>query len=285
MTRQLQFLFSLGVFCGSAAAVPADRIAQQVNPSDTVPVKGHLHPVVQAGVDHGAVDPETPLHDIVLIVKPSPEQQAEIDRLLADQQNPSSPRFHQWLTPEQYGERFGLSANDHAKIAAWLKSASLTLNEVARGKNWVSFSGTAGQVSRAFHTGLHRIDLNGKKHFANTAEPSVPAALEGVVGGFLGLNDFNPESSVKISQPDYTTGTAHYLTPEDFATIYNLNPLYDAGFDGTGQSIAIVGSADLPLDDVRAFRKRYGLPANDPKLVLFGIDPGGISAETNLDVE
>jgi uncharacterized protein (TIGR03437 family) len=240
---------------------------------------------MRAGNDLGAVDPTTPINDIVLLVKPSAVQQAELDRLLTDQQNPSSPRFRQWLTPEEFGNRFGLSPSDHSKVVQWLKSENLAVTRVARGRNWVAFNGTAEQVSRAFHTPIHRFQANGRKHYANTAEPSVPAALAGVVGGFLGLNDFNPVSSVTVGQPDYTTGKTHYMVPEDFATIYNLNPLYQAGYDGTGQSIAIVGASDLLIDDVRAFRKRYGLPANDPKFLLFGADPGVLSGEANLDVE
>jgi uncharacterized protein (TIGR03437 family) len=283
--RLFRFLFSLTILCSSAGAAPADRITRAVDSGETVLMKGHIHPAVRFAIDRGALDPATPINDMVLLVQPSAQQQSELDRLLADQQNPSSPAFHRWMTPEEFGGRFGLSPNDHSKIVAWLQSQNFTVNDAARGKNWIAFSGTAGHVLRAFHTPLHRFEGNGQKHYANTVEPSVPSALAGVVGGFLGLNDFNPVSSVKVSEPDYTTGGIHYMTPEDIATIYDLKPLYAAGYDGTGQSIAIVGSSDLSLADVRAFRTRYGLPVNDPNFILFGTDPGGLSAEANLDVE
>jgi uncharacterized protein (TIGR03437 family) len=268
-----------------AAAAPVDRIRGTVNSGDVVRLTGHLHPVTRAGVDRGTVDPSMPMRDMVLVYQPSPEQQAELERLLTEQRNPGSPSYHQWLTPEEFGERFGLSRNDHAKVVAWLKTQHLTVNDAARGRNWVSFSGTADQVAGALHTSIHRYQVNGRTHYANITEPSLPAALAQVAGGILGLNDVNPVSSVKMEDPDYTIGTNHYMVPEDFATIYNLKPLYQAGFDGTGQSIAILGGSDLSIDDVRAFRTRYGLPANDPKFLLFGADPGVLSGEANLDVE
>ena len=283
--RYLKNPLTLIVLCGFAAAAPADRVIGAVDSGKTVVVGSHIHPALRTATDLGAVDPATPIHDIVLLVKPSAAQQAELDRLLADQQNPSSLRYRQWLTPEEFGNRFGLSPADHSRVVQWLKSQNLTVTRTARGRNWLAFDGTAEQVSRAFHTPIHRFQVNGRKHYANTADPAVPAALAGVVGGFLGLNDFNPVSSLTLAQPDYTSGKTHYMVPEDFATIYNLNPLYQAGYDGTGQSIAIVGASDLSIDDVRAFRKRYGLPANDPKFLLFGADPGVLSGEANLDVE
>jgi hypothetical protein len=262
-----------------------DRITRSADMRETVTVKGHIHPAARAEADRGPVDPAMRVTDVVLLVKPSAQQQADLDRLLADQQNPSSTHFRQWLTPEEFGDRFGLSAADHSKVISWLQSRGFTIGSAARGRNWVSFSGTADQVSRAFHTPIHRYESNGQTHYANTAEPSVPSALADVVGGFLGLNDFNPVSGVKLKEADYTTGSAHYMAPDDFATIYNLKPLYQAGYDGTGQSIVIVGASDLSIDDVRTFRTRYGLPANDPKLLLVGTDPGGYSVEAALDVQ
>ena len=283
--RQSNLLIGCLLLSGIAVAAPKDRITAPVNPGETVLVKGHVHPATRTGEDLGAVDPTLPIRDIVLLIKPSADQQAELDRLLADQQDPASPNFRRWLTPEAFGERFGLSAGDYARLVAWLKEQNFSIGDAGRGRNWIAFSGTAAAVSRALHTPIHAFQSNGRRHFANIADPAVPAALAEVVGGFLGLNDFTPVSSVKVAQPDYTTGNTHYLVPADFATIYDLKPLYAAGFDGTGQGIVIVGSADLSISDVRSFRTRYGLPANDPIFLLFGTDPNVTNTEANLDVE
>ena len=224
---------------------------------------------------------------MLLLAKPSVAQQADLDQLLEDQQNPSSPRFHQWLTPEEFGARFGLSASDHSKIVAWLQAEGFTIDELARARNWVAFSGTAGQVSRSLHTAIHRFEVDGRMRFANTSEPSVPEALAEVTGGFMGLNDFKLEPGARQA-PAYNSAGSHFMVPEDYATIYNIAPLYGAGLDGTGVSIAIVGESDVLLSDLQAFKKRYNLPTNNPKMVPYGgTDPGYNFAqfEGTLDLE
>jgi uncharacterized protein (TIGR03437 family) len=223
-----------------------------------------------------------------LLTKPSVAQQADLNQLLVDQQNPSSPQFHKWLTPEEFANRFGLSSSDHSKIAAWLQSEGFTIDKLARGRNWVAFTGTADQVSKSFHTSIHRYQVDGATHFANSTEPSVPEALAGVTAGFIGLNDFKLKPMARLV-PDYNSGTSHFLAPADFATIYNLNPLYqNVGLDGTGVTIAVVGESDVLLTDLAAFKTRYGLPANVPKMTLYGgSDPGynGAQSEGTLDLE
>jgi uncharacterized protein (TIGR03437 family) len=162
------------------------------------------------------------------------------------------------------------------------------VNESGRGRNWIAFSGTAVQVSRALQTPIHRFQAGGETHYANTIDPSVPEALADVIGGFIGLDDFHLQPFVRRVSPEYNSKSSHYLAPEDFATIYDVGPLYQAGFDGTGQSIAVVGESAVPIADVRSFRTRFNLPANDPKMVLYGgADPGYNSAqlEGDLDLE
>ena len=278
------------LFSGAALAIaaPPSRITRPVDASRTVFAPGRVHHLAQAQFDQGAVDPKKQLNYMVLLMKPSPAQQADLDALLMDQQNPSSKNFHQWLTPEQFGSRFGLNSSDQSKVVAWLTAQGFSVDHVARSNNWVAFSGSADKVSTALHTPIHQFQVNGKMHFANTQVPSIPAALSDIAGGFLGLNDFPTHSNAKIVTPDYTTGNTHYLAPADFATIYDVSPLYTAGIDGTGQSIAIVGESDVLLSDIATFRTRYGLPANVPKLIPYSnTDPGynGAELEGNLDLE
>src|SRR5580692_3880859 len=267
----LVFLF---VLAGYSAAAAPDRITQPVDASRTRTVAGNVHHLAQPQYDQGAADPRTPMDYMVFLVKPSDSQQAELNQLLSDQQNPSSPQYHKWLTPEAFGERFGLSEGDLVKVAGWLKSEGFAIDHQATGRNWIAFSGAAGQTARAFHTSIHRYVADGKTAYANAGEPSVPEALADVAGGFLGFNNFPMQPAVRLAQPEYNTGSSHFMAPADFATIYDLAPLYQAGLDGTGQSIAVVGESDVLATDLSAFRMRYGLPANAPTLVPYsGVDP------------
>jgi subtilase family serine protease len=235
-------LLLLLTLAGYSAAATPDRITQLVDAGRTRILAGNVHHLAQPQYDQGAADPRTPMSYMVFLVKPSASQQSELKQLLSDQQNPVSPQYHQWLTPEVFGERFGLSEGDLAKVAGWLKSEGFAIDHQARGRNWIAFSGTAGQTARGLHTSIHRYVADGKTAYANASEPSVPEALADVAGGFLGLNNFPMQPAVRSAQPEYNSGSSHFLAPADFATIYDLAPLYQAGLDGTGQSIAVVAN-------------------------------------------
>ncbi|HVW11003.1 MAG TPA: protease pro-enzyme activation domain-containing protein [Bryobacteraceae bacterium] len=252
------------------------------------PVPGSVHRFASAAKDRGEAAPDLWIDHAIVLVRPSAAQQADLEQLLRDQRNPASASYHRWLTPEEYADRFGLSASDESRVVAWLASQGLTTNERSRGRNWVAFSGTAAQIGRAFHTSIHRYEVNGKMHFANAAAPSVPEALADVVGGFLGLNDFTPQPQTRVlGPPDFTSGSTHYLAPGDWMAIYDVAPLAAGGYDGSGQNIAVVGQSDIVSSDISGFRSLFGLPSSTLRVVLFGSDPGynGAQIEGNLDVE
>ena len=287
------YCFAVLPFTGNCFAAQADRITQPVKSDQVRAVRGNIPRLARPQYDQGPADAALQMDHVLLLFKPSQAQQADLDQLLAAQRNPSSPEYHNWLTPEAYASRFGLSTSDHSKVVAWLHSQGLTVQESGRGRNWVAFSGNTSQISTALHTSIRRYFVNGESHIANSAEPSVPAAIADVVSGFIGLDDFHLRpmmtKQVKIgAAPNFNAAAnKHYLAPEDFSTIYDLSPLYKNGFDGSGQSIAIVGQSAIAGADISAFRSRFGLPVNAPHLLLYGTDPGtnGAEIEGDLDLE
>lgn len=255
----------------------------------------HSQPRASARWDQGAVDSAFPVPYVTMLLKPSATQQADLDRLLIDQQDRSSPNYHRWLTPEQFANRFGPGDADTSTLVAWLNSQGMKVHDVAHGRQWITFSGAAGDIGRALHTEIHRYQVNGRDHFANATELSIPAAFQGVVAGFAGLDDFYKRTSPSLPAHVVTLGPAytsthgnHYLAPADFATIYDIDPLYAAGIDGTGQSIAVVGTSDIFFADIEAFQSEFNLPVKDPQLITYGPDPGfdfGATLEADLDLE
>jgi len=243
--------------------------------------------------DQGEVSSTQALPRISIHFAMSSQQREDLESLLRQQQSPDSPLFHRFLTPEEYADRFGLSNDDLAKITNWLQGEGFSDVEVARSRTFVSFAGNAGLVQTAFHTSIHRYSLNGETHYANTSDPSLPEALEGAVQSVRGLHNFRMRPhGVRKLQPRFSSSISgnHFIAPDDFATIYNVKPLYQSGIDGTGVKIAVVGQSDIQLSDIRAFRTAAGLPPNDPTIVLTGTDPGILSSsgdegESDLDVE
>src|SRR5271166_1386085 len=94
------FFLLAAVLSGAALvmAAPPTRITRPVDASRTVVAPGRVHHLAQAQFDKGAVDPRKQLNYVVMLMKPSAAQQADLDTLLLEQQNPSSKNFRQWLT-------------------------------------------------------------------------------------------------------------------------------------------------------------------------------------------
>jgi len=273
-----------------------DRLARSIVGTSNVVIAGNVHPLANARNDRGQMSSSARLEHVMMMFKVTDAQQVELNTLLEQQQDPKSSNYHQWLTPEQFADRFGLSTNDMDKVAAWLQNQGFTVDEIARSRRSITFSGLVGQIESAFKTSIHRYNVHGQIFYANATDPSIPAALSGVVLGFHSLNNFRLTSRTKVhldtTEPQFTSNVTgnHYIAPSDFTTIYDLSGLYAAGLDGSGQSIAVVGQTDIQLSDIQAFRKTAGLPANDPQVILVpGMSDPGISngdiTEANLDLE
>jgi uncharacterized protein (TIGR03437 family) len=290
----------LTVSCAGTALAQSDRITRPIDNRDRTALAGNLHPKALAINDQGRVSPSLEISYITLTLPPSASQQADLNKLLTEQQTPGSPNYHHWLTPEEYGQRFGASDADIAKITDWLQQQGLHVGALARGRGWIAASGTAAQVESAFQTEIHSYLVDGEAHFANASAPSVPAAFGGVIQGIRGLNDFRmkPHARPALAKPALTSGHntsgdgTHFVAPDDFATIYDVTPLYAAGINGTGQKIVIAGQIEVNLSDIEQFRSMFNLPANDPQMVLVpgSRNPGSDSksgdlAESDLDLE
>jgi hypothetical protein len=286
---------------GLAAAqgnVAQPRIAAaQVDGGAPTVLRGNMHPLARPQYDQGKVAPTLKLERITMMFQRTAAQQADLDALLSAQQNPTSPSFHQWLTPEQYANRFGIAPSDLNKVTAWLQAQGFAVVEIPRSRNWIVFNGTAAQVASAFQTEIHNYAAHGQTFYANSAEPSVPAALAGVVAGFRGLNNYRLKprglkSNGASVQPNFTSSISgnHFLSPGDFATIYDLKPLYNPpAIDGAGQKIAIMGQSDIVLADIATFRLLSSLPPNVPqKILVTASNPGVVDGdvqESSLDIE
>ncbi len=274
------------------SAQATSRIVQAVQSGRTQVLLGNRHPLARVEFESGMVPAKLQLQQMVLVLKPSAAQQAALETLLEAQRTPSSPYFHHWLTPGEFAEHYGASEMDVQQIVSWLQGHGLHAGQVTASRRAIEFSGTAEQVERAFGTSMRQYRVDGALHVANASDPVIPGALAPVVAGVLSLNDFRPaamNSGIRNPAVEYTFGGTHFVTPADLAAIYDVNPLYTQGVDGSGQSVAVVGRSNVKLSDLRAFRSTYGLPVNDPQVIVNGIDPGTANfnelLEATLDAE
>lgn len=280
------------------AQTPEARIATEIDNSERTVIQGTHPPRARLENDAGRVPAGTKLQGISMVFSRSATQEADLQALIAAQQNPNSPLYHQWLTPEEFAARFGVADADIAKVQLWLQQQGFSIEDIARSKNRITFSGTVEQAEAAFGAELHYYTLNGKKEYAPATDISVPTALSSVVQTITNLSTFRPRPHVKFRAPqraskaDFTSGQTgdHFLTPGDVATIYDIKAAYNAGYTGTGQSIAVVGQSSIVLSDIENFESAAGLTKKDPTLVLVpnsgtAATVSGDEAESDLDLE
>jgi subtilase family serine protease len=285
---------ALQAFAQSSDAQP--RITQAVDETKLTLLKGNTYPLARPEYDKGAAPPGLPMENMLLVLKRSPQQEAALDKLMADQLDKSSSNFHKWLTPEQFGQQFGPSDQDIQTVTSWLGSHGFQVDQVSKGRTVVEFSGNAGQVQEAFHTAIHSYVVKGEQHWANVNDPQIPTALAPVVVGINTLHNFPKHAAhryagefrrsketgkVTAVNPQFTFpnqtlcgGNCYQVGPYDFATIYNVLPLWNANIDGTGVTIGVPGLTDINPQDNIDFRTMFGLPVSNLTIYTNGSDPG-----------
>jgi subtilase family serine protease len=293
-----------GVVCASMAAAGAERqIVRPIDESHRVTLSGNTRPEANSRNDLGAVEDSLPLEHMQLLLRRPDATQRELDAYTESLSEKDSPNYHHWLTPDEFGSRFGVSQEDIDAVTGWLALHELQVNTVYPNRMTIDFSGTASQVREAFLTEIHAYEVKGVRHIANDRDPQIPAALSPAVEGVVSLHDFRPRPMHKPrAQYTFNNGSEWYaVTPADLATMYNLNPLFKAGHTGKGQTIAVVEDTNLyTTGDWTNFRKRLGLsgyksgslkqvhPApkiganncSDP-----GVNPNGDDGEASVDAE
>jgi Pro-kumamolisin, activation domain/Bacterial Ig-like domain (group 3) len=307
---------------GRAQMSSAPRITAPIDEAVLTTLRGNTHPLARPEFDQGAAPPNLPMDRMLLVLRRSQEQETALQTLLDQQHDKSSPNYHRWLTPNEFGQQFGPADQDIQAVTSWLQSHGFQVARVGRGRTAIEFSGTAAQVRDAFRTEIHSYLVRGAQHWANGSDPQIPTALAPVISGVAALNNFPirpllhvagafwksaatgevkpisvPSGSANSApaRPQFTLSdgscqpACYALGPADFGTIYNVLPLWNTQINGTGQSIGIVGQSNINLQDVRDFRSMFGLPENDPQIILNGPDPGlvldGSETEALLDTE
>jgi len=278
-------------------------ITRAINDQQLIELPGNLRSEAIAANDRGLVADSLVLSHMQLLLMRPVATETALKKLIDQLHDPNSPQFHQWLTTAQLRAQFGPAASDLSTITNWLSSKGFAVNGVQNGGLIIDFTGTAAQVREAFHTEIHRLDVNGAAHIANMSNPRIPGALAGVVHGIVSLNDFRPHTNYK-PKPAYTFtsdgNTFQAVVPADLATIYNLSPLFEAGITGEGQTIVVIEDSNVySTADWKMFRWVFGLaghttgsltqahpaPASGPNNC---VDPGvlaGDESEAELDAE
>lgn len=289
--------------CALLAQTPV-LVRGAVDEANRVRLQGNVHPMVQPRFDKGEVEESFAAQRLILLLKRSPQQERDLEQFLEESHTQGTANYHKWLTPAEFGKRFGAADSDIAAVRAWLESHGLTVNQVHPGRTAIEFSGTAAQVKEAFQTEIHKYANSKVSGYANDRDPQIPEAFADLVSGISPMNSFHARPMVQVAgktsydvkthqaarEWTYPEGNGYLileLAPGDFAVQYDVASVYKAGTTGAGQSIGIISASNVDLSLVNAYRKLFKLPANPLRVVIDGEDPGenGAATEAYLDVE
>ncbi len=227
MSRRFAFV-SVAALAAALTASPGDGtattpekprlIAQDRRCSLGDPQRETRTPTRRRRTDRGPVADDFPMEHMLLQLRRSPEQEQALQQLVDQLHDPKSPNFHRWLTADEFGDGFGLAPEDLDTLDRLARGYGLTVNVLyPSGTSVIDFSGTAGQLRKAFHVEIHHLEVNGEKHIANMNDPEIPAALALVVAGIVSLHDFRPS-------PQYTYAGSYAVVPADLAVSSYSNP-------------------------------------------------------------
>jgi hypothetical protein len=280
----------------SAQAVAHRLVGKPSSDEPRVALAGSLTERPATSSTLGRLSPVTKLNGMSLILKRTPEQEAALTKLLYDQQDPASPSFHKWLTPEAFGDRFGLAQADLDVLTTWLQSQGFVVTEISPSRNRIVFSGSGAQVEAAFGLTIRRFQRDGQTFFENSDPVHLPQSLSDVVSGVTGLSSYHLQGRALSRQrsalaPQFTTSSSsHYLVPWDFRQIYDINTLVNAGSDGTGIKIGVIGQSAIDTMQISYFQQKTGQATKLPTMIL--VPNTGVSNlvqgdddESELDVE
>jgi len=295
-------------FSVAAQDLARPLITNTIDETQRTTLHGNVSPLAQARYDQGVVDDSLPAARVLMMLNRPLEREAALQQYLAAVHSKGSANYHHWLTPQEFGEQFGPADIDIQTVTIWLGSKGFRVKKISQGKQFIEFSGTAGQLRGAFQAEIHQYNIDGAMYYANSREISVPTALAQMVRGLAPLNNFALIPYVQMGGKGHYSMSTHKVTPdwtipnpfgssnplgflvapEDLATQYDITPLYQVGTNGTGQTIGIIDGSNIDLALVSNFQQLFGLANNPPQVIIDGDDPGDVpiaDTEAYLDVE
>ena len=214
-----------------------------------------------------------------------------LEAFMAGLNDPASPDYGQYLTPEEFGRRFGLPDARIAEVTAWLTARGFEVGAAPPQRTSLSVRGTVGAVNDAFGVTMHDwVDHDGRPFRQPDRKARIPNELRRHVALVAPL-DTRPEDAASAPLRSLPGG---YLQAEHLARAFEIDELHRQGILGQGQSIGIISFDTFDDADVEAFDQRTDtagragqapLPVTRVRLGDALTSPGKAEGEVNLDID
>ncbi len=279
-------------------AARAQNAAALAKPAATRKLSSHVPAAVAGRIATGRLDSQKRL---ALAISLPPRNGAELDQLLKDLYDPTSPAFHQFLGTAEFTRRFGATEQDYQAAMAFAESNHLTIENTHPNRLVLDVSGSVSEIEKAFQVSMktYRHPSEDRDFFSCDAEPTVPASLS--ILEVSGLHNFairkshlrktlsnapapGALQSHSGSGPANTYGSTYI--GRDFRTAYLGSA---TNLTGAGQSVGLLQFDAYYAADIAAYTNTAGIR---PTTVLSNIVinananiPGSGNGEVSLDIQ
>ncbi|HKD77648.1 MAG TPA: protease pro-enzyme activation domain-containing protein, partial [Ktedonobacterales bacterium] len=207
--------------------------------------------------------------------------QAKLRALLANQYDPNSPLYHDFLTPDQFRQDYGPTDQTVSEVESYLTASGLSNPRVSPSHQFIDVQGKVSDVESAFHVQLHKYTYHGKSYYGPAGDPAVSSSLAGLVQNVSGLDNFGVYQPAMQLRPN-AQGSGY--SASDIQKAYNTSGLSD----GSGQSIAFLELSDYQDSDIQQYQQQNNLPSNTPQRVQVDggaqLDSGTPEVELDLEI-
>jgi subtilase family serine protease len=202
---------------------------------------------------------------------------------LAGLNDPGSPRYHRFVSAAELGARFGLPRARIDRLEAQLRAGGLRVVDRYAQRTALRIEGTVGALNRTFGVGLSDfVDPQGRRYHAPIGAPQIPAGLRDAVADVVGLSSEHMVEPATVGTLALNDGQGLY--PADLRRAYDVDPLWNAGIKGAGQSVAVASFATYRPEDLAAYDQRFGLTG--PPVIRKVVERSTwLSGEVPLDLE
>lgn len=290
-------LLALALLIG--AIVVAQVVENHLAASASGPYQGRLAGQRYKLLGHiaPAMKRYTPMHasngqqEMRLAVSLNLRNQAQLDALLAAQNNPQSTLYHRYLTPQDFMRRFAPTQEDVNRVTAYLRSNRLQIVDVSTNRQIVNIRGSMDNVEKTFSVSISDYNIDGRVAYAPLNDPSVPADMAGMISNVAGLENvarYHHHAQLQPNPGKPRQGPQGGFTPTDLRTAYDVNPLLQAGNNGANQTVALFELDGYTPSDVNTYLQQYnlGAPRYSNVLVDGATNTAGQGAiEVELDME
>lgn len=239
----------LNIVCQAQSRRPLTAHAREAVLSGRAPLVGRV--------------PTTQSMRLVLVL-PLRNQDA-LDSLLKDLYNPSSPSYRQFLTVEEFTDKFGPSQQDYDAVVAFAEAHGLTVVGISRNRVNIDVRGSVASIEEAFHLtmGLYQHPTDNRIFYAPDREPTPDLTIQ--LWHISGLDNYSiPRPAIHRNQSSRSNATTGSGPSASFLGSDMRAAYYGGSLTGSGQSLGLLEYFGTDLSDLTTYFKNAGQSNNVP---------------------